>query len=112
MKRISFKRGDTYAFKFQRLDAEDNVIEIVSQNMWFTVKKNYNTTDKILQKTLEDGIVFDENFYYHVLINSVDTRDLKYGDYVYDIQVENNGVVSTIAIGQFTLEQEVTTDYA
>lgn len=120
MVNISFTRGDTYGIRFQRKaeiinedkEIETKVIEEISQNMWFTVKKNFSDkAEVILQKTLEDGISFDEEFYYHIIINSTDTRDLKYGEYVYDIQVENNGVVKTIAKGYFILENEVTTDY-
>lgn len=93
---MQFTRGDTYKFKFQRLDVDNNVIENKSQKMWFTVKLNNYTQKKLIEKTLEDGtITFDDEFYYHIQINHEDTKALYYGSYVCDIQVENDGIVTT-----------------
>lgn len=111
MTNIKFIRGDTYGFKFQRKDWNNEVISDIADSMYFTVKKNHNTKDIILQKNLDEGITFDEEFFYHVLINSIDTRELKYGTYVYDIQVMVGNIVTTIAKGDFVLETEVTFDY-
>lgn len=106
---MEFTRGDTYRFRFQRKDVNGNVITQKSQKMWFTVKRNYRTTEKVLQKTLEkDEIKFDSDYYYHILIQHEDTKDLNYARYVYDIQVENDGVVKTIALGDLRLTNEVT----
>lgn len=106
---MEFTRGDTYKFKFQRLNGNNEVITTKASKMWFTVKENYYTDKIILQKTLENNdITFDEEYYYHVTINSNDTKELSYKSYVCDIQVENNGVVSTIYKDNFTLLEEVT----
>lgn len=107
---MTFTRGDTYKFKFQRKNFNGEVIETKSQNMWFTVKNNYNSDKIIIQKTLENGITFDDDFYYHITIDHDDTKDLSYGDYVCDIQVENDGVVSTIYKDVISLTEEVTFD--
>lgn len=106
---MEFTRGDTYRFKFQRFNENGEVIEEKSQKMWFTVKKNYRTEEKLIQKTLENNeIKFDTEYFYHIVIEPNDTSNLNYGKYVYDIQVENDGVVSTIALGELTLTNEVT----
>lgn len=111
-KSLKFTRGDTFSFKFQRKDKDGEIIETISEKMWFTVKKNYNSTDTLIQKTLLNDIVFDdETKYYHVTIQSEDTRELNYGDYVYDIQIMNGEIVQTIAKGSLKLDTEVTTDY-
>lgn len=110
MNNIDFTRGDTYAFKFRRLNADGEPIKEKTQNIWFTVKEDYETDDIVIQKTLDDA-TFDLDGYYHFIISSKDTRDLRYGEFVYDIQVENSGIVQTIAKGRFILESEVTTDY-
>lgn len=104
---MNFTRGDTYKFKFQRLDANGEPILVKAEKLWFTVKKNYKTTEKLIQKTLSD-IIFDAEGYYHVTLQHDDTKNLKYKKYVCDIQVENSGVVSTIFKGTMTLTNEVT----
>ena len=47
-------------------------------------------------------------FFYHIIIEPSDTSGLQYKKYVYDIQVENDGIVSTIAKGELNLTHEVT----
>lgn len=106
---IEIIRGDTFMFKFQRIGVDDNVITNKAEKMWFTVKKNYKTTEKLIQKTLKDKtITFDSDSYYHIVLENEDTKDLKYKTYVYDIQVENDGYVQTISMGTITINNEVT----
>lgn len=109
IEKFKFIRGDTFSFKFQRKNLNDEPILVQAEKMWFTVKKNYKKTDKLIQKTLSDKTIsFDEDGYYHIIIEHDDTKNLKYGDYVWDIQVENKGIVSTIKLGKLTLTDEVT----
>lgn len=112
MRNIEFTRGDTYYFRFQRLDSDKNVITDIAEKLWFTVKSDYSSSTPVIQKTIADETIkYDDDYFYHIVINSEDTRDLKYGEYVYDIQVMNGDVVKTIAKGNLTLTKEVTTDY-
>lgn len=104
---MRFIRGDTYKFRFQRQDTNYEPILVKAEKLWFTVKKNYKTTEKLIQKTLSD-ITFDNEGYYHVTIEHDDTKNLKYKKYVCDIQVENAGVVTTIYKGTIVLDNEVT----
>ncbi len=106
---IELIRGDTFMFKFQRKNINDEVIKAQAEKMWFTVKKNYKTSDVLVQKTLKDNtIIFDKDYFYHIVLEHDDTKNLKYKTYVYDIQVENNGYVQTIGIGTITITNEVT----
>ena len=106
---IHLVRGDTIGLKFQRKDTNDEVITEITQQMWFTVKINTTMEDYEIQKTLGNGITFtEEDSYYHILINSNDTEDLKYMEYHFDIQVENNGIVATIKRAKLIIEPEVT----
>ena len=76
---IEFRRGDSFFFKFYRKYLNDQKIETKAQKMWFTVKDNYNSKKKLIQKTLDDGITFSkEDFYYHVEIKPQDTKSLKF----------------------------------
>lgn len=106
---MKFIRGDTYKFKFQRKNLDGTPILLRAEKLWFTVKKNYNTTNIAIQKTLQDGdIKFDSDGWYHVTIDSKDTKKLKYKKYVCDVQVENGGVVKTLYKGIVELDKEVT----
>lgn len=94
---MEFCKGDTFKFKFKRIDMLGNIITEKATNVWFTVKINHNTKEKLIQKTLEDGnIIFGEDFYYHVVIDPSDTINLEYGIYVYDIKIDNEGDIYTI----------------
>lgn len=100
-------RGDTRKYYFQRLNADGTPITMRPDRLYFTVKKK--TTDKVvlIQKTLDD-MEIDDDGTYHFTILPEDTDNLKYMNYVYDIEVITDGVKTTIAKGGFIIEDEVT----
>lgn len=100
-------RGDTGRFSFQRKDAEGHAITTIADAVYFTVKKKNTAADYIIQKKLED-MTFDNDGTYHFVIEPEDTDNQKYGEYVFDIEVTQNGDVSTIAYGTFIIDPEVT----
>ena len=58
---IEFIRGDTKPLKFQVKDSKGNLLKMDSNDeLIFTIKKNYNTKNVILQKKLSDGIHGDQ----------------------------------------------------
>ena len=107
---FEFPRGDTFLFKFKVTDKQGTEIELSNTDkLYFTVKKNPNSTDKAFQKTLGNGIDKGTDGYYHVTINSNDTAELNYGDYGYDIELKTlEGRVKTLIIGSITLTEEYT----
>ena len=106
---MQFTRGDTFKFKFQRIDGNGEVITTKADKVWFTVKDNYYTDKIIIQKTLEDNsITYDSEYFYHVTIDNQDTQNLSYKKYVCDIQVENSGIIKTIFKDDFILTEEAT----
>lgn len=107
---MNFTRGDTYKFKFHRIDANNEIIQAQADEVWFTVKSNFTTDVKLVQKRLTKGeITFDSDFYYHVTIEAGDTSNLDYNkQYVYDIQVLQAGIVKTITKGTISVTEEVT----
>lgn len=106
---MKFTRGDTYMFKFQRKDDNDKIIKSIADKMMFTVKKNHNTENILFQKSLADGTIrFTSDGYYHIEIEPKDTQNLRYGNYVCDIEVEQAGKVTTIYLDKITLGKEVT----
>lgn len=104
---LSQTRGDTRNYFFQRKDADGNTITATPDSLYFTVKKTYNDQNFIFQKKLSDMTV-DEDGTYHFTVLPDDTGNQSYGTYVYDIQVTQNGVVTTISKGNFVLEPEAT----
>lgn len=101
-------RGDTFKFKFRRIDAQGAIIKNIAPNLFFTVKRNAGDKNYIFQKTLQDGISFDEDWYYHVTVEPEDTNNMKFGDYVYDIEVIAGEYKQTISKGVLSIDTEVT----
>ena len=101
-------RGDTIKYYFQRLDAEGNVISDTPESLYFTVKKDYKAKDFLIQKTLKDMTFEPSDSSWHFTLEPADTDDMKYGSYVYDVQVVQDGIKTTIAKGDFVIEEEVT----
>ena len=53
-------------------------------------------------------MVFDEEYYYRFVIEPEDTDNKEYGKYKFDVQIEHDGVKSTLALGDFEIQEEVT----
>ena len=108
---ITMVRGDTEMFKINLSALKDGEREIIpfepGDRVFFTVKKNANTKDILIQKIIQeftDGAAV-------IHINHADTADLSYSRYVYDIQIIRGDVVKTIVpLSYFTLTKEVTHD--
>lgn len=107
---FEFVRGDTYSVKFQITDADKSVLVLEDgDELIFTMKTSYKTNKATLQKRLSKGeITATEDGYYHITFSHLDTAELKYGTYVYDIQLMSEDLVSTIALGSVTLTEEAT----
>lgn len=98
IKMIEIIRGDTsLTYKFQRRN-ESGVIKTKPKKMWITFKEDCCYSDCLFQKTLEDGIEYDEDDnYYRFKFKPEDTRDLKYGVYGFDIAIiDENGEKKTL----------------
>ena len=54
-------RGDNDIFKFQRKDQDGNVITQKPDKMYLTVKESIYQEKALIQKTLEDGIRFEND---------------------------------------------------
>ena len=106
---IEFRRGNSFFFRFQRKYTDDRPIMTKSEKMWFSVKENINSKKVLIQKTFDDGITFTEDGYYHVAIKPNDTKTMRFKKkYIYDIQIENAGLVKTIKYDIFRVKEKVT----
>lgn len=105
---ISFTRGDTARFKFQRKDNDGSVITTRASELYFTVKSSPQNETPVLQKTIDD-MTMDDDGTWHFTIYPFDTNGLDFTKkYYYDLEVIDNGVKTTISYGQFVLKPEVT----
>lgn len=102
-----FFRGDTFE-KLINISGWDKEIT----QMYFTMKKEENDKDIVLQKKLGDGIVKTSNEEvesYLLTINATDTDELltDYG-YVFDIEIVSGTIKRTIVKGNVTLTSDIT----
>ena len=104
---ISMIRGDSEAIKVSCRNESGVDIPLAEGDIvYFTVKRNTNTEEKILQKIVTeftDGVAL-------ITIFPEDTKELKTGSYYYDIQLNRaNGQVKTIIPpSTYTIKAEVT----
>lgn len=103
---LSQIRGDTINYKFQR-ENDEGVITTRPEDLFFTVKEAATQEQSVFQKRLND-MTLDEDGTYHFTVEPADTNGLQYGDYVFDIEVIDNGVKSTVAYGSYKILPEVT----
>ena len=106
---LEFPRGDTCPLTLTLKDAEGNVlIPTVGDEIYFTVKKNYNSRDVVFQKKYTTGDLEVEDGLVKFVLKHNDTASLNYGTYVFDIQFKSGDFVKTLVLGTITLTNEAT----
>lgn len=107
---IEFPRGDTCPIKFTLEDKEGNILILGSSDeLFFTVKNNFDTSTVKLQKKFSSGdFTHEEDGSYKLIIEPENTANWKYGSYVFDICLVSGDYTRTVAIGNLTLTNEVT----
>lgn len=88
---IELIQGDTSPiYKFQRKNADNEVIKTKAKKMWITFKNTSHDEECIFQKTLENGIDYNENDnYYRFQLSSDETCNLNCRKYGFDIAIIN-----------------------
>lgn len=93
-------RGDIRPIHFDVKDPTGEPTEIQFDEIYFTVKKDYNSTEYLFQKRLSDGTIEpDINGGYNLVINAEDTDRLKYGGYVFDIELVAGADIKQTTVG-------------
>lgn len=105
---IEFPRGDTCPISFELTDYEGNQLNTEELEIYFTIKKNYTTSDVILQKRYSKGEIVLNGIQGSLVLTHQDSANLKYGNYVYDIQLKSGEYVKTLVKGQISLTDEST----
>lgn len=108
MLKLSMPRGDIRNIKFTISDTSGVIMEPFDE-VYFTCKRGFTQQNFIFQKKLsDDTIVFDNEGYYHLVIESADTSDLTYGEYVFDIEVVDGTSLKQTTVGQLKITEEAT----
>lgn len=104
---MSMTRGDSESFTVSYTDVSNINIPLVTGDIiYFTVKRSVDAITIILQKVIT---VFD-NGTAVVKIDHMDTQEVSYGNYFYDIQLTKaDGKVTTIIPpSKFAITGEIT----
>lgn len=99
--KINFTKGDTYEVKLVLKNYTGTI-----DKMWLTVKDSYE--NRVIQKTLGDGITKQGDGSYIVRFEPEDTNNLNYDVFEYDIQVQIGSIKKTIIVDYMLLKQEIT----
>ncbi len=101
---ISMPRGDIRTVQINITGADD--IEI--NEIYFTVKQSFISGQVLFQKRLSSGEIESlGNGTYQLTIEAADTNPLKFGGYVFDIQIVGDGLKETTT-GKLFLTEEAT----
>lgn len=107
MTTLTQTRGDTVSYRFQRKTTAGSIIYTRPEAIFFTVKNTFNTAEICIQKSINQ-MTMNNDGTWRFTIEHGDTAELPYGVYVFDLQITDNGAVTTVAKGQFKLTQEAT----
>lgn len=94
---FSFIRGDTMSLEFTLSDADGHNVAIDSIDSLILTCRKRNTLlfPVLFQKNKEDFVYDSTKKNYTVTIQPEDTRELSYGYYNFDIQVNYGGIIAT-----------------
>lgn len=104
---MSMTRGDTFTFTVRMAKSDGAAVPFSSgDTVYFTVRKDANTTTILIQKVItlfNDGAAMFK-------LNPEDTKPLAFGTYKYDVQLtQADGTVMTIIkYSDFRVTEEVT----
>ena len=112
---ITIPKQDYVKIELAILDTEGNPVKLGdTDTMYFTVKKNAESETNEFQKSLSNGITYNEQtLKYEIEIQSSDTKNMNMGDvsgvYGYDITVYYGGTKpKQKVIGKFIISNKYT----
>lgn len=106
MLQISIPRGDIRNVRFKVSDGTTAYTDFTE--IYFTVKKSYDSKQFLFQKKLSDGTITLSDDYYNLRIESEDTEGLEYRKYVFDIEVVKDDIIKQTTLGELNVTPEVT----
>lgn len=105
---VRITRGDTANLKFYRKACDGTIIGVIPSEITFTMRKTPTAAIAIQKTYTGGGIYFDSSDQsFHILLTHDDTAGLEITDYGFDVQVEDEDYVKTIAVDKI----KITVDY-
>ena len=103
-------RGDIYPVSFTVYASETEVSDIDFTQIYMSCKKKVEDRNVLFQKTLTGGTITKlDTGIYQFRIEPEDTNNLKFGDYVFDIELIYENEIKQTLYGTLRLSEEVTT---
>lgn len=96
---FSFIRGDSFPIKFKITDSDGSpILKNGLSSLFLTCRKSNTKSSPILfQKKIEDFYYDEDDTFYYISFEPEDTRELKYGEYNFDIEATfTDGYVKTL----------------
>jgi len=110
--KIEIVQGDTSpVYKFQRKFENGTPITTLPKKMWITFKQSCACKESLFQKTLDNGITYnEEDHYYRFQLLPEDTCKLPYYTYGFDIAIlnEDNEKKTLLKDGQLKIVEHYT----
>ena len=85
---LSLIRGETKVWKFQRKDGSGTVITTMPDEMYCSIKANYDDDDYLIQKTYGDSEITYSDTWWYITLSASETLSLAPGKYVMDVKVK------------------------
>lgn len=105
---IRMPRGDLRKIKFIITDKNGTPVDYDFDEIYFTCKKHFTDNYYIFQKSVGDGTITKTDGYYRMTINPSDTEYLKFGMYVFDVEVISEDSIKQTQVGKLFLTHEAT----
>ena len=98
---ITLTRGDSFYCQITMKEGEQTYTPGEGDVVRFALKKSYSDMATLIKKELDNSTLL-------LYIAPDDTKEMAYGEYVYDIELtKSNGDVDTFIKGRFRLTEEV-----
>lgn len=102
-------RGDIDYERFLINDPDGTTTTTDFDDIYFTVKKTFNDKNYYFQKSLRNGTIEKlGSGDYQIKIERVDTQNMPFGRYVFDIQLSYRDLLTETFTGDFDLLPEAT----
>lgn len=106
---ITMPRGDIRRIHFVVSDSLGNETDVDFDEIFFTVKRSFQDRAILFQKRQSNGTIWKaDDGGYDQKIMPEDTNDLKYGQYVFDVELVQGDEIKQTNVGNFVLTNEVT----
>lgn len=86
---ISLIRGETKRWRFQRKDGNGQVITTNPNEIYCSIKANYDADDYLIQKTFTNGDITYSDGYWYITLSAAETLSLTSGKCVIDVKVSS-----------------------